>query len=143
MTKEVILSLQGLQFHEAENEDKMETITKAEYYSRNNYHYLIFEEVLEGFDKPSKNFVKFNEHELVLNRRGLTDVTMVFLKDKKNICDYRTPFGNLSLAIDTRSIELDNTDCQITLQIKYALSINYEHFAECNMRMVITPRELS
>ena len=44
MTKDVLLSIKGLQF-EAENEAAdLETITAAQYYKKNDSHYIIYEE---------------------------------------------------------------------------------------------------
>ncbi len=55
MTKEVLLSLQGLQFDAVSADgDKIETITPAEYYKRNDSHYVIFEEAMEGFHEKQK-----------------------------------------------------------------------------------------
>jgi len=45
MTKEVLLSLRGLQFDTVSADgDKIETITPAEYYKRNDSHYVVFDE---------------------------------------------------------------------------------------------------
>ena len=53
MTKEVLLCIQGLQFEEdARNDeelDKIETICTGEYYNRNGAHYIMYEEMTEGF----------------------------------------------------------------------------------------------
>ena len=69
MTKEVLLSLQGLQFDAVSADgDKIETITPAEYYKRNDSHYVIFEEAMEGFQEKTKNVIKFKENSLDLTK---------------------------------------------------------------------------
>ena len=83
MTKEVLLSLQGLQFDtSAEDGDKIETITPAEYYKRNGSHYVIFDEAVEGFLENTKNIIKFKENSLELTKKGLINVHMIFEENK-------------------------------------------------------------
>ena len=48
MTKDVLLSLRGLQFDAVSMDgDKIETILPAEYYKRNDSHYVIYDEAVE------------------------------------------------------------------------------------------------
>ena len=56
MTKEVLLTLQGLQFDQREeNADKIEMVMVGDYYKKNDKHYVIYEEITEGFDQePSQ-----------------------------------------------------------------------------------------
>ena len=55
MVKDVLLSVQGLQMSPEDGSDTVELITSGEYYYRNDKHYLLYEEVTEGFAKPTKN----------------------------------------------------------------------------------------
>ena len=44
MEKEVLIALKGLQFTmDEEGAQALETITPAEYYKRNNHHYVVYE----------------------------------------------------------------------------------------------------
>lgn len=62
MTKEVLLTLQGLQFDQREeNADKIEMVMVGDYYKKNDKHYVVYEEITEGFDQPTKNRLKFSE----------------------------------------------------------------------------------
>ncbi len=46
MTKEVLLTLQGLQFDQREeNADKIEMVMVGDYYKKNDKHYVIYEAV--------------------------------------------------------------------------------------------------
>ena len=96
MTKEVLLSLQGLQFDVISADgDKIETITPAEYYKRNDSHYVIFDEAMEGFQETTKNVIKFKENCLDLTKKGLVNVHMIFEENRKNMTNYSTPYGNI------------------------------------------------
>jgi len=138
MTKEVLLSLQGLQFDAVSADgDKIETITPAEYYKRNDSHYVIFEEAMEGFQEKTKNVIKFKENSLDLTKKGLVNVHMIFEENKKNMTNYATPYGNILIGIDARSVRLKEKEERIVVDVDYALEVNYEHFADCKIKMDI------
>ncbi len=50
MTKDVLLSISGLQFAAKEEEDvePVEVITAGGYYKKNGKHYIMYDEVMEG-----------------------------------------------------------------------------------------------
>lgn len=48
MTKDVVVSLKGLQLAPDQQSDAVEVIAPGEYYIRNNKHYVLFEEIMEG-----------------------------------------------------------------------------------------------
>lgn len=142
MTKDVLLSLKGLQFDtNSPDGDKIETITLAEYYKRNNSHYIIYDEAIEGFEESTKSIIKFRENSLDLTKNGLVNVHMVFEENKKNMTSYSTPYGNLLIGIDAKRVELKEEDERIVVNVDYSLEINYEHFADCNIKVDIRPKE--
>ena len=48
MTKDVLLSIKGLQIGENEQNDTIEVISPGDYYFRNGKHFFMYEEVMEG-----------------------------------------------------------------------------------------------
>ena len=51
--------------------------------------------------------------------------------------NYITPYGTLLVGIDTDRIDIKESDDVININIDYALDINYEHLADCSIRMEI------
>lgn len=142
MTKEVLLSLRGLQFDAvSEDGDKIETITPAEYYKRNDSHYVIYEEAVEGFRERTKNIIKFKNNSLDLTKKGLVNVHMIFEENKKNMTSYSTPYGDILIGIDARSVEMKEEEERILVDVDYALEVNYEHFADCKIKMDIRSKD--
>ena len=84
MTKEVMVSIKGLQFDQSADSEEIETIQWGQYYKKNGTHYVIYDELMEGCEEPTKNIIKFRERELNLTKRGLVNVYMVFEENKKN-----------------------------------------------------------
>ncbi len=141
MTKEVLLSLKGLQLEGGDGGQELETITPADYYMKNGSHYVIYDEVTEGFEDVTKNMIKFRENCLEVTKKGLINVHMVFEKNKKNMTSYMTPYGNILIGIDTEAFLLEEEENRIKLQVSYALEANYQFLADCKIEMHICPRE--
>lgn len=142
MDKDVFLTLKGLQFSpEDESDEAVETVTKGQYYNRNNCHYVLYEEAQEGTSERTKNVLKISDDSLELTKKGMINVHMVFQENKKNMTNYGTPFGNILIGIDTKSVGVREQDNQIKVDVDYVLEINYEHVADCKIQMDICSEE--
>ena len=78
MNREVELVLSGL--HDAEgasDKDAVETAQAAQYFKRNDSHYLLYEEDMEGFDGTCKSRIKFRDNMLELTRQGAVEMHMI------------------------------------------------------------------
>lgn len=141
MTKDVLLAIRGLQFDADNDENKIETINPAQYYNKNDQHYVIYDEITEGFSESTKNIIKFKEHSMDLTKKGLVNVHMVFEENKKNMTSYSTPYGNILIGIDARKVSCTEAEEHIRVDVEYALEVNYEHLADCKIQMNIRSRE--
>lgn len=141
MTKEVLLSLRGLQIEDGEDAREVETIIPADYYRKADSHYVLYEETIEGFQDKVKNMLKFRDSYLEVSKKGLINVIMLFEKNKKNMTNYVTPYGNILIGIDTKSILLEENEERIRLDVEYFLDANYLHLAECKIELEIRPRD--
>ena len=142
MTQEVLLTLQGLQFEQREEDaDKIEMVTVGDYYKKNGKHYVIYEEVTEGFTQTTKNRLKFSEDMLELSRNGLVNMHMVFQENKKNLTNYNTPFGQILIGIDTKKIQIKEQKDNIVVDVDYSLDVNYEFLSDCHIKISICSKE--
>ena len=55
MTKDVLISISGLQFAGGENSEPVEVITSGSYYKKNGRHYILYDEVAEDTAGTTKN----------------------------------------------------------------------------------------
>lgn len=140
MTKDVLLTIRGLQMTTAEEEDTMEMYAAGEYYYRNGKHFLKYEEAVEGFAEPNKNMIKASKDYMELTKNGPVSVHMVFEKAKKNITYYQTPYGSLQIGIDATRVDVIETEEKITIEADYALEMNCEHVANCSISVVVVPK---
>lgn len=141
MTKDVLVSISGLQFSAEDQNEPVELITSANYYKKNGKHYIVYDEVTEGFSDTTKNIIKLGEESLDITKRGVTNVHMMFEKDKKNVTYYYTPYGSLLVGIDATDIKVLETEHDINVKVDYALEVNYQHMADCSISMSIKSKE--
>lgn len=148
MTKDVLVSVKGLQFADAdvretasdEELDSIETICPGRYYYRNEGHFIVYEELVDGFAGVIKNLIRLRDREFMISKKGPVNVQMVFSEGKKTMADYHTPFGNILVALDTKKIRTEETQDDINISIEYGLEANYQFIADCNIAIHITSR---
>ena len=112
MTKDVIVTISGLQFAQETETEPDEIVTAGSYYKKNGKHYIIYDEVMEGFEGSTKNITYYN-----------------------------TPFGNLFIGIDAEKIQVEESEENINVNVAYALEANYEHLADCRIQMNIKSKD--
>mgnify|MGYP000007646541 CR=1 FL=1 len=83
MTKDVLLSIKGLQIGENEQNDTIEVISPGDYYFRNGKHFFMYEEVMEGQKESTRNMIKVRDNYMELTKKGAVNVHMIFEKNKK------------------------------------------------------------
>ncbi len=137
MTKDVLLSITGLQFDGVMDGEQLEVITPGEYYKQNNKHYVLYNEVYEATEQITKNTIKIQNKMIDLMKKGFVNVHMVFEENKKNMTYYNTPYGNILIGINTKKITVDESRDQIAVNVDYALEVNYEFLADCKINIHI------
>ena len=88
MTQDVLLTISGL--HEmgdlntpAEEDEVFETITPAKYYLKNGKHYVLYDEVVEGFSGVINNKMFLTEGKVLeIIKTGSTNSHMIFEEGK-------------------------------------------------------------
>lgn len=146
MTKDVLVSISGLQMavNDTENSDEepIEVLSAGTYYFKNGKHYVFFEEVAEGIQGVTKTQIKWKDSELLeVSKKGLSNVHMIYEKNRKNRCYYDTPFGKLNLGIFMTDMMVSEKEEEILIRAEYSLDVNYEPLADCTIRIRICPRD--
>ncbi|MDY5846577.1 MAG: DUF1934 domain-containing protein [Bariatricus sp.] len=146
MTQDVLLTISGLHQMEAmengdEENEPIEVITPASYYLKNDKHYIIYDEVVEGMPGVIKNKVKIIGNDtLEIMKSGITNAHMVFEKNKMNVTYYETPYGQMQVGVHTRDVDINVTEDLIQVEVEYGLDINHEAMADCRISMNIQPK---
>jgi len=147
MTKDVLVSISGLQMAvndmESNDDEPIEVLNSGTYYYKNGKHYVFFEEVAEGIQGVTKTQIRWKDAQMLeVSKKGLSNVHMIFEKNKKNRCYYETPFGQLNLGIFMTEMFVDEQEESINIRAEYSLDVNCEPLADCTIRIYICPRDL-
>lgn len=141
MNKEVLIRISGLQMMDQNDDDTIEVITAGDYYQKNGKHYIIYDEIMEGFEGNVRNTLKISPGVLDVRKNGVANAHMLFEQDKKSMTRYATPMGELLVGISTNQVTLEEAEDALKLKVDYSLDINYEHVSECNIILDVCSKD--
>lgn len=142
MTKDVLVKISGLQF-ENDRDEALEVTTVGQYFFKNNKHYILYEEIVEGEMESCKNRIKIEENQVEITKTGSVNVHMIFQENKKNLTYYNTPFGNLLIGLETSHVEFIEESDHLIVKIQYGLDVNYSHISDCNIEIKVMEKKIS
>ena len=141
LTKDVLVRIGGVQAAVGSESENMEVITAGRHYLKNGKHYILYEEVMEGFSEPTYNTVKIMHGRLEIIKKGVVKAYMVFEPGKRHIADYVTPYGGFTIGIDTNTLTIEESEECIIVNTDYMLELNYEHHARCSIVLEAASRQ--
>lgn len=140
MEEKILFSVKGLHSLESDMDgeaDEIEVLNPAEYYLKDGIHYVLYEEVMEGTNTPTKNIVKIRPEKVELVKKGAVNTRMEFETGQLNQTTYYIPEGQLHMGMDTKKIEMKEADNEIVTRIEYAMYVNLSHVADCVIELKI------
>ena len=139
MDRNVMLTISGLHSGETDDNGNVETKVRAEYFKRNESHYLLYEEKEEGFKQTSQNRIKFRGNMLELTRQGLLNTHMVFEENKRHMTPYQTPYGQMLLGIHTKKVDMQEQENCIRVVVEYTLEADETYLSDSRIEICIEP----
>lgn len=133
MTKDVIVTICGLQNGPETDGEPIEMIVAGEYFYKNNKHYILYDEVMEGESQITKNRIRVSNGQMELVKSGAVNVHMTFEEHVKHVSNYATPYGTLAMGINTKQVVMKETEHELDIFAEYAMEMNYEFVADCNI----------
>ena len=110
MTKDVIVSISGLQMPAEGEAEPVEVITVGDYYQKNGKHYVLYEEVNERIIPHHKAVLEADLEE----ERRMFYVAMTRAKDRLHVCFARQRYGKIQepsrFLAEYRNVETGKTD---------------------------------
>lgn len=137
MTKDVIVTICGLQNGPETDGEPIEMIVAGEYFYKNNKHYILYDEVMEGESQITKNRIKVSKGQMELIKSGAVNVHMSFEENVKHVSNYNTPYGTLAMGIDAKKVEIKEAEHEMDIFAEYAMEMNYEFVADCTISINI------
>jgi len=133
MTKDVLISVCGMQFEEDMDGEDIEVIQRGTYHFKNGAHYLMYDEPVEDTKDVIKNVIKYKNNEMQVTKKGPVNVLMNFKEKEKNLTNYQTPFGGIQIGIDTHKVSFELEENSLLLQAEYSLDVNYQFLSDCKI----------
>lgn len=131
MKKNVVITVRGLQA-DINADEPVEVISAGTYLRKENTHYLSYDELDES-GKITKNRIKITPEAIEMVKQGGISTQMLFRLGEKQYSCYSTPFGDLTLGMTTKDIQVEEEKHQLFAKLLYGLEINGQHMSECKL----------
>lgn len=102
-----------------EGQDVSTYETTASYFQKENSHYLMYEEVLDGYKDPFRTRLKLKDGSLEINRAGSIRQRMLFEQGNVYCMDYVTPYGTFVLEMRTKMLSVFHGEEELTVVAEY------------------------
>ncbi len=139
MDKTVIISIKGKQSFEDVDDDTIELVTEGLLAKEGEGEYTLSyqESELTGLEGTLTTF-QIEAGRITLMRMGEVNSQMVFEEGRRHLSMYETPYGALSIGVNTRKMHSSLGDCGGDITIDYALEIDHSvaglNFFQINVR---------
>ena len=142
MSREVIISITGLEKYEDDNTEstKTELVTEGKYYKKGDKYYLSYKETeMTGFDEDTTTTLKIDGNSVAMTRFGLVNTHMVFKEGQKHTGHYETPFGSFTIGVFSDEVEIEMNEDGGDISIQYLLEIDNNTKARHNLKLNVRP----
>ena len=108
--------------------DKIELETSASYATKNGVRYISYKEYNpENPEQHYRTTVKIDQNNVVTVMKGGEESHhLVLQKGERHKCEYRTPFGSMTLGVYTESVNISLDDSGGEVMVKYTIDIESE-----------------
>lgn len=125
MEKDVVISIKGMQKYEGNDPDTVELVTAGRLMKDKGGYTLSYQESeitgLEG----TLTTIQVEGEQVTLMRMGEFNSQMVFQEGRRHLSMYNTPYGAMSVGVNTRHLLADLSDKGGDIEIDYAIEIDH------------------
>ncbi len=137
--KKAIITVKGIQVSADAPAENMELTTEGEFTFDGGSGSCRYRETeLTGMEGTTTT-IEFTPGEVIIRREGTVSSRMVFVEGKKNLFLYNTPWGAMTMGIDTHKIKNNLKPHGGTLDITYTLS--FDRTAATRNRFIVKIKE--
>ena len=121
----VLLSIRGEQYFDDIDPDATELMTEGTMVLTEDGMVLSYEETeLTGMEGTTTTF-EVKGPEVILTRTGTVNSQMVFEEGRQHTSLYETPFGELTVDIQTSTLKHNLTQRGGVMEIKYSIAVEH------------------
>ena len=108
----------------------IELTTTGSYSKLNGRWVLLYDEMSEDKTAVIKTMIKVNDKSVTITRNGEGSSKLIVTEGERNMCHYRTQFGDILLGVYCNEVENDLKDSGGTISMSYTLDVNASVLSE-------------
>jgi uncharacterized beta-barrel protein YwiB (DUF1934 family) len=125
MEKEVVISIKGMQNYEGALPDVVELVTQGRLAREGERYTLSYQESeLTGLS-GTLTTIRVDGPEVTLMRVGEFNSQMVFQEGRRHLSMYNTPYGAMSIGVNTRHLLAELTDQGGDIEVDYTIEVDH------------------
>ena len=125
MEKEVVISIKGMQNYEGALPDVVELVTQGRLAREGERYTLSYQESeLTGLS-GTLTTIRVDGPEVTLMRVGEFNSQMVFQEGRRHLSMYNTPYGAMTIGVNTRHLLAELTDQGGDIEVDYTIEVDH------------------
>ena len=125
MEKEVVISIKGMQQYEGALPDAVELVTAGRLARDGTGYTLSYQESeLTGLD-GTLTTIQVDGEQVTLMRVGEFNSQLVFQEGRRHLSVYNTPYGAMSVGVNTRHLLAELSDRGGDIEVDYFIEIDH------------------
>ncbi len=135
--KEVVISITSIQETEGHESTSVEFMTGGLYERRGRLAYIDYtESELTGLE-GTRTLISAAPDSVTVKRDGAVSSVMEFEVGKKHLFAYSTPFGAMTMGVDTFSVASSLGENGGTLEVRYAVDMDGSRVSKNTFRITV------
>lgn len=125
MEKDVIISIKGMQKYEGAAPDVIELVTAGRMTREGQSYILSYQESeLTGLE-GTLTTIQVDGDQVTLMRVGEFNSQLVFQEGRRHLSMYNTPYGAMSIGVNTRHLLTQITDQGGDIEVDYSVEVDH------------------
>ncbi len=119
------------------DKSNIELTTTGSYSRLNGRWVLLYDEMSEDKTTVIKTIVKVDDKSVMITRNGDVSSKLIMTEGERNMCQYRTQFGDILLGVYCNEVINKLNDNGGTISMSYTLDVNASVLSENNVMIKI------
>ena len=125
MEKEVVISIRGMQKYEGTPPDVVELVTEGRLAREGDSYTLSYQESEITGLGGTLTTIQVEGEQVTLMRVGEYNSQMVFQEGRRHLSMYNTPYGAMTIGVNTRHLLAQLTDQGGDIEVDYAIEVDH------------------
>ncbi len=143
MEKQVVLSIRGQQtFDDTQAPEVTELVTEGTMNTDGTNVTLVYQESeLTGLE-GTQTTIQVQPESVTILRQGEVNSQMVFQPGRRHLSLYNTPYGALTMGVNTKKMKVNLDETGGSIEIDYHIEIDHALAGKNLFRINVTPRKI-